>query len=141
MTWKAGPIHASYRWAFDPVQVNGYTYRGLGLHRGPDASKLEHPPLWAITHLATGHKVMELVGYIGEVKPWATRIAELTDWTFTSVEGWRNQDPDLPARFVALLAEMPREVRGTYDPMNPPNPPCPERGREVLRQRDGMDAL
>lgn len=108
MTWSP----ASYlvaRPGCEPLPVAGYTYRGLGVHMViPASPKGRRPPLWAITHLNTGHRVLQLTGRVRDAFPVAAAVAELTDWDFDGLAGWRNRDPELPGRLVELARAHPK---------------------------------
>ena len=60
-----------------PRDQQGVTYNGLGLHE-------EWPEQWSLTHLATGMQVCTLHGSLHQIRPTATKIAELGDWSFSN---------------------------------------------------------
>lgn len=87
----------------DPLQVQGFTCRGLGLHQVIAPSpKGRRPGLWSLTHLNSGHRVAGVEGSDATVFKAALAVAELGDWDFDAVDGWRNMDPELPARLGQL---------------------------------------
>lgn len=91
-----------------PYQVAGYTYRGLGLHLVIEPSpKGRRPGLWTLTHLNSGHRVALAQGNVPTAFAAAAAVAELGDWDFDGVAGWRNRDPELPARLVDLVRRTP----------------------------------
>lgn len=89
----------------------GYVWRGLGIHMVHGASPKGHrPPVWLLTHLGSGHAVCRITGHVAKAFPIASEIADLTDWSFDGVNGWRNTDPDLAAKFRNLIARYPKNV-------------------------------
>lgn len=102
--WKPG----SYPIACGPQHIGhreGYTYRGLGLH------KVSDKPEWNLTHLGSGHAVAVIKGTVAEAFPIATEIAESADWDFDGLNGWRNRDPELPAKVMAIMAKYKKRVK------------------------------
>lgn len=67
--------------------VTGAVYAGLGL--GYSASE------FALTHLNTGHMVLVFKCGITKAFVLATELANKFDWDFTSLYGWKNNNPDL----------------------------------------------
>jgi hypothetical protein len=88
-------------------QVTGWVYNGLGLslnsstrarYRRKDGTRKLYES-WSATHLNTGH----LVRGFRDLTPHAllaaaTALAELTDWDFIGLDGWKNRAPDLMDR-------------------------------------------
>ena len=95
--------------ALVPTEVAGYVYRGLGIHMaiGP-SPKGRRPPKWRLTHLSTGHAIAQISGFVADALPIASRIAECGDWSFGDLDGWRNMDPELPAKVAAIAKAEPR---------------------------------
>jgi hypothetical protein len=93
-----------------PQTVPGYVYRGLGIHMQMKGSpKGRRKPVWALTHLNTGHAICRLHGLVADAFPIATEVAECSDWAgFDGLTGWRNQDPDLPEKVKAIAAKNPK---------------------------------
>jgi hypothetical protein len=88
-----------------PTSVSGYVYLGLGLHQTYAGSpKGRNKPRWALTHLGSGHLVGTLKGDVRTAFPVATEIAELGDWTFEGLTGWKNQFPDIQERVAEVQA-------------------------------------
>lgn len=85
-------------------EVDGFTYSGLGLHK---IGRYR----WSVTHLESGHRVVEVLGSEKDAKKAAVTVADLTDWTFRSLDGWRNTDPDLPEKIAKLTFFDPCIVR------------------------------
>lgn len=103
MSWKP----ASFKIAVPPEPriVAGYEYRGLGLHMSMRPSpKGQRPPTWDLSHLNSGHRVLSIKGNVADAFPIATEIAECGDWTFDGLDGWRNVEPELPEKVVAIAA-------------------------------------
>ncbi len=85
--------------------VTGYTYNGLGLRMHMRGSpKGRRPPMWNLTHLNSGHKIVSLHLHDTLAFKVATQIANLGDWSFNTLGGWRNRDPELRNKVAALLA-------------------------------------
>lgn len=91
----------------DPVEVSGYEWRGLGLrHSGWATPRTE--TRWTLTHLGSGAGLVRFTGDVATVFPVAGEIALCGDWTlFDLPEGWRQTDPDLPAKVAAILDAHP----------------------------------
>lgn len=103
MTWKSETFSRAVR-GFGPVTVSGYTHKGLGLFMAIRASpKGRRPPTWHLIHLNSGHSVASIKGFVAEAFPVAYEIAECADWDFSSLDGWRNQQPDLPGLVNAII--------------------------------------
>lgn len=85
------------------VEVRGWVRegRGVGLY-------FNEIGVWWLVHLRSGHGICKLVGGPLEVLPVATRLAEVTDWTFEAITGWQNTDPDLPKKIRQIWAAEPR---------------------------------
>lgn len=94
-----------------PTDVSGRTYRGLGLHQaGRGSPKGKRPPWWALTHLATGHRVCRIDAHEDEALKIATLIAECGDWTFEGLDGWKNSDPELKEKAAAMMQTFPGRI-------------------------------
>jgi len=112
VTWR--PIHYMVAGLSEPRQVLGYTYAGLGLHMVHQGSpKGRRPPVWTITHLNTGHRICEITAHAPVAFSNATAFAELTDWDFDGLAGWKNRDPELGEKVGKLCVNLPGvSVRG-----------------------------
>ncbi|TXH47226.1 MAG: hypothetical protein E6Q97_27710 [Desulfurellales bacterium] len=98
MSWVEGLIRVAFTGG-EPVTYNGMRHeRGLGIvRRGEDR--------WLMVHLATGFGVVALHGVnLLEAMVIATEIAEAGDWTFQSLSGWQNQDPQLGSKVQNIVA-------------------------------------
>lgn len=87
--------------------VAGYTYKGLGMRchmRG--SPKGRRPPWWNLTHLNSGHKVVSLHLHDAHAFDVATQIADLSDWDFETLDGWKNRDPALRDKVASLLSTI-----------------------------------
>lgn len=91
----------------DPVQAHGYEWRGLALrHSGWATPRTQ--TRWALVHLGSGGTFARFVGDVATVMPVAGEIALCSDWTlFDLPDGWRQTDPDLPAKVAAILNAHP----------------------------------
>ena len=95
-----------------PLAVDGVTRAGLGLRLVVPASpKGRRPAIWSLTHLNSGHRIATLHGDAAAVRQVADAVAELGDWTFGGLDGWRNVDPELPARLGQLVERFPKVLR------------------------------
>lgn len=93
--------------------VNGFTCRGLGLHRASlararyvrkDGTRKTYET-WVVTHLNTGHAVRGFVDTpAAHAFVLASDLADLADWTFDGLQGWQNTDPELPDKLAAWHA-------------------------------------
>ena len=90
-----------------PLEAWGYEWRGLALrHSGWATPRTE--TRWTLIHLGSGGAIMRFVGDVRTVMPVASEIAECSDWTlFDLPEGWRQTDPELPAKVGAICEEHP----------------------------------
>lgn len=88
-------------------RVRGWEYRGIGLYllnqmraryvRKDGSRKLYQT--WSAAHLNTGHAVRMFRDVpFATMLAAATDLAEMADWTFDGLEGWRNVDPELPGK-------------------------------------------
>lgn len=97
-----------------PLKRNGLIYGGLGIWQlVPAAPPFFETATSALYHLGTGHTICSLLGEEEDILPPATDIADLLDWTFDGLEGWRNLLPDLPARLAEIERQFPKIVRRT----------------------------
>lgn len=108
-TWKAAKIWIALFGR--PARKDGYEYRGLGLHllmKG--MPEYQVPPTWSIHHLGSGHLICTLRADDCGAFRIAAEIAELGDWTFDGLTGWKNMFPEAPQlleqlrqRYLAIL--------------------------------------
>ncbi|MFC3208121.1 hypothetical protein [Aquamicrobium soli] len=110
MTWQ--PAKFKLAWITGPHEIEGYVFRGLGLHMTASASpKGRRLARWSLTHLNTGHRVAIINGDVRTAFSIAYEIARCSDWeAFTALGGWKNTDPDLPAKIDAIAARFPKNV-------------------------------
>src|SRR5271154_5226172 len=88
-----------------PVNTNGHVYRGVGLFE-------RKPNIWDLFHLGTGHLIFKnIYGKRGDVFSIATEIAEMTDWSFDGIGGWKNTDPELPEKMAGIMKRHRRLSR------------------------------
>lgn len=108
--WKPARYRIGVSWLNKPAGVelvDGYEHLGLGMHIGSPplpvrGRRKAQPPIWHLTHLETGHLIHRLRGDVATAFPVATEIAECADWTFSSLYGWKDRDPDLPKKVLAI---------------------------------------
>lgn len=94
-----------------PHKEAGYVYRGLGLRMVMRGSpKGRRPPLWALTHLGTGHRICTIRGLAAAAFPIATEIAECGEWGFDGLKGYINMDPELVIKCKAVIDHYPKIV-------------------------------
>ena len=117
MTWPAGSFLIAL--SSGPELVEGYTYRGLGLHMESKGSpKGRRPTTWTLTHLRSGHAVMQIEGDVRAAFLVATEVAESGDWDFDGLDGWKNRDPELPEKLKEIMsrhANTSRSRLGSLD--------------------------
>jgi hypothetical protein len=90
-----------------PIGRWGYVFRGLALHHSGWASPRSKTQ-WKLTHIGSGGSFLKFTGAVSDVFPVAREIAECSDWTlFDLPEGWRQTDPDLPAKVGAICEAHP----------------------------------
>lgn len=104
--WKPDRFLVAHSYGLQ--EVNGYSYRGLGLSLLISGSpKGRRKPQWMLIHLGTGHTVTNIVGTAAEAFPVAYEIAHLGDWGFDSLTGWRDRDPEIMERLLAFVKTHP----------------------------------
>lgn len=75
MTWVPAEFHIAT--PTGPALVIGLTGHGLGLHAVPDGYGAQR---FALTHIASGCRVVVLLGGLEEILPVATAFADAADW-------------------------------------------------------------
>lgn len=116
-----------------PSLRHGYLHRGLGLHHHGWA-RPRSKTRWVLTHIGSGSVIATFVGSVSAVFPVAKAIAECSDWElFDMPLGWRQTDPDLPSKVMAILAECPFGDRPEGTPMTA------EEARAVIAAREAAD--
>lgn len=96
-------------------KVYGYAHKGLGMQFVWDGSpKGRRPPTWCLYHLNSGHRICLIHGKSETAFPIALEIAELTDWDFDGLDGWRNREPELPAKVAAVAQKYPKALEMAY---------------------------
>lgn len=90
--WEAGRFLIATSTAQRCETVDGWTYRGLGLHVCPEA-----PEITVITHINSGFALRFVVAPLLAVVDLATAFAECSDaWEAMMVPSdWRQHDPEL----------------------------------------------
>ena len=91
-------------------RVRGWEYRGLGLflisqlkarYRRKDGTRKLYQT-WSATHLNTGHAVCTFRDLpFQTMLAAATDLAEMADWSFDGLEGWRNVEPEMGDKLAA----------------------------------------
>ena len=100
--WK--PAHFEAAMPYGRIDIDGLTYRGLGLECVPDDGGGVWFDDWDLTHLASGRRIGTITGLDeGEAFKLATLIADLTDWrAIESPEQVAEMAPDLVVRLLVL---------------------------------------
>ncbi len=89
----------------------GRSYNGLGMIRITDAiPEFQVPASEVVFHLGTGHCFCALKGSPSEILEVGTQLAELGDWTFDSLAGWKNQFPEVTEKLLGLQGRYPHIV-------------------------------
>ena len=90
-----------------PVEAHGYEWRGLALrHSGWATPRTE--TRWTLVHIGSGASIVRFTGDVATVFAAPGEIALCGDWTlFDLPEGWRQTDPELPAKVATILAAHP----------------------------------
>jgi hypothetical protein len=92
----------------EPVPQAGYVYRSLGIWRSMRPSpKGRRPPTWCLTHLGSGHAVCNIKGKVAVAFAIAAEIADLGDWSFDGIDGWKNQFPDARTKMDEIVTKYP----------------------------------
>lgn len=90
----------------------GRSYNGLGIVNVMEAVPEFHSPAATMVfHLGTGHGLCILQGDSQETTEVATQLAELGDWTFDTLAGWRNRFPDVGEKLRAVRDRHPEVLR------------------------------
>lgn len=109
LLWKPGKFLTAQFYGVE--EASGYLYKGLGMRKAISASpKGRRPPLWSLTHCGSGHRVMFIKAHDAEAFVIATEVADLGDWTFDGLEGWRNQFPDVQERIHQMRSKYGDKV-------------------------------
>lgn len=105
MTWM--PADFLVACGREPTLRAGYVYRGLGLVLSVRGSpKGRRKPIWALTHLGSGHALCLIEGDVKTAFPIASEIAELGDWDWDGFEGYKNRDPELLTRASDVIERL-----------------------------------
>lgn len=132
MTWTPSEFLVGFPGG--PQVRHGYVYQGLGMYICSTASR-KIPPEWALTHLNSGHLIVLIKGFVMTAFPVATQIADCADWSFSGVDGWRNQDPEFPQKIIAIVRRNSKKGRIRA----PQGSQHHEIASQISRQREGMD--
>jgi hypothetical protein len=115
--------------------VPGWIYRGLGLRMVFRASpKGRRPPFWSLVHLGTGHGLCHFNLHETPAIEFATTMAECGDWEFDGLEGWRNVDPHLRDKFLAIM-DAYRDAYPKVRLSTGHGDPSPEAARAIAEAR------
>lgn len=93
--------------------VNGYRYKGLGMHRC-DRS------YWIVSHIWTGFKITEILAPQKRALILFKEIASLGDWSMMTFDGWKNFDPALRDRVRAWRVQYPETCHYEGRPQEKP---------------------
>lgn len=104
---------------YGPRPTRGFTCKGLGIHLITRASsKGRRPARWSLTHLGTGHRLCEVRGSMEHVQAIVGELADTGDWTFLSMQGYRDMFPDAPDQFHAWRDRHPEVKTSGGGPEN-----------------------
>lgn len=112
-TWQPASFLVAMMAQDEPTLIAGYTYRGLGLSLNYK-TKARRPKkdgtrtmreFWTLTHVGSGHRVCGFEGNVAAVFPLAWEVANLGDWDFDGLYGWKNRDPELMQKFREWAAK------------------------------------
>lgn len=114
LPWQYSKFFASC--AGHPVARWGYIHLGLAMcHNGWASPRSE--TRWMLTHIGSGGQVIQMIGAVRTVMPVASEIANCSDWTlFDLPNGWRQTDPELPAKVGAICKAHPEVMPDTSFP-------------------------
>ncbi len=116
-----------------PDTRSGYVLGGLGLAHDGWAKPSERTH-WTLTHIGSGAAICRLAGTVAAVMPVAAEIARCGDWTlFDLPNGWKQTDPKLLLKLVAVLDRHPGIARG---PDRSGKVVTPDDARVVIAARD-----
>lgn len=122
--WRMAPVHISQDLGI--TAALGLTYRGIGLYFDREAENFD------VLHLGSGHRLASIRGRDRALaKELAGQIADLGDWTFDGLDGWRNSDPQIIDRLRALMAKHPDEI------IQHPANQSPQGAQRVAQERAG----
>ncbi len=85
-----------------PTRTDAILYRGVALFEVYPQSRAQ-PPQWSLSHVNTGYCICMIHAVRPIAITIATPIAEMADWSFDSVDGWKNTQPDLIERLQPVL--------------------------------------
>ena len=89
-----------------PIPHAGYVYNGVGIYKTQEGSpKGRRPPKWALIHLGSGHRICIIAAHFLDACHIAYDIANLGDWSFDGIKGWKNVDPELPRKLEDYAAK------------------------------------
>lgn len=92
-------------------EVTGWCTADLGLELAIEGSpKGRRKPLWSLVHLNTGHRIFCIQAEEHNALALASQVHELTDWSFVSLDGWRDRDPRLHDKVIAVADEAEFKV-------------------------------
>lgn len=88
--------------------VRGPVYKGLGLTRS-----LTESGVWYLIHLGSGHAVCQIQTHsVERVKLIGATFAEIADWDFMGLNGWKNRDPEIWDKTTFLIRSFPECAAG-----------------------------
>lgn len=111
-TWAPAQFYRAVHGG-NPVENWGYEWKGLVLrHSGWATPRTK--TRWSLIHIGSGGTIMRFTGNVSTIFPVAGEIAECGDFTlFDLPDGWRQTDPDLPAKIGAICASHPEAFPDT----------------------------
>ncbi len=117
MDWQPGKYLLAL--VIEPEMVDGFIYRGLGMYNVAKGSpKGRRTPLWLLTHIGTGHSICSIMAQDEEALRLGALVADCGNWDFDSLLGWRDRDPELLNRAMAIIEANPKQMERTGSPSN-----------------------
>lgn len=108
-TWREGQFFIAQ--ADGPHERSGFVCESLGLHCTSES--LDSIEEWTVTHLKSGHAIAYITGSPLLAQKIAGKLADCSDWAFDALDGWKNTDPALPIKVVAIVQRHRRHARLT----------------------------
>lgn len=94
---------------FDDIhEVNGWTYRGIGIRLTFRASpKGRRPSRYVLTHLGSGHRVFLINVKESKAFEIATDLAECVEWDWGGLDGYKNIEPNIKQKLRDTVVRWP----------------------------------
>lgn len=95
--------------------VQGMTMKGLGMHIVRQHIPFAQTPVYAITHLGSGHTVCMIEAQDKQASMIVAELLMAGDWEFDGLKGWENMSPDLAERVQGIFRRHQSVVRAAAD--------------------------